>query len=121
MTAAKIIIEINLLVFFPDETQNFQENLIHLFHGKCIKRALPGPALVKKQLLGYFHEENVNFGHVRVAKMILNFKLGLKPAANGQNITIKINISDKSSLNLGYFGERPFPAPEMGKEGGNYI
>lgn len=55
-----------------------------------LKWPLQAELLRKKQLLGYFHAENMNFGHVRVTKRILNFKSGLKPAANWLIIPLKM-------------------------------
>lgn len=57
-----------------------------------LKWPLQAELLRIKRLLGYFHAENMNFGHVRVTKRILNFKSGLKPAANGRIIAVKMII-----------------------------
>lgn len=43
----------------------------------------PGSALEEKAAFEVFPAENGDFRHVRVAEIISNLKLGLKPAASG--------------------------------------
>lgn len=77
-----------ILFFFIRNTQDLVKSIF--LERNVLKWPLQVELLRRKQLLGYFHAENMNFGHVPVTEMILNFKSRLKLAANGRIIAVKM-------------------------------